>query len=430
MDSKVNTISDSEHELEVTLAYEEIKPEIDAAYKEERKNIELPGFRKGKVPIEMLKKMYGEAIEYKASEKIATKKFWDIADELGLKPISTPSLTDIDFGKGTKLFFKVKFEVMPEITLKDYKGLEIEKPVWNVKEEDVQKEVDYILKSSATFEETESVENENHKITVFLQKLDDEGNPVEGSVSDNMAIDLTDDRVNEEIKKNAIGKKIGESFNFEFTDEHKHGEEEHVVNYKYRADVKKIEKFVYPELNEDYIKKISKEKATNEEELKEEIRSGIQKYYDNQSENIYTNNLLNEVIKKNEFTPPAGYTDLLLDRFVESEKEEAKRQGYANVDPKVLRENLKSKAEWNAKWQIVLENLTKLENIKVEDDEIEKLAQEEAEKTGISIEKMKKFFQDSNRSSSLLEDKVIKFLKDNNKVKEVDPDTLKDNKKE
>ncbi|OGU55255.1 MAG: trigger factor [Ignavibacteria bacterium RBG_13_36_8] len=429
MESKVNILSDNEHELEVNLKYPEIKSEIEEAYKEERKNIELPGFRKGKVPIDMLKKLYGEAIEYKTSEKIATKKFWDIVDDKNLKPISTPQLTDIDFEKGNKLFFKVKYEIMPKLELKEYKGLEIEKPLFKVKEEDVQKEIDYILKTNASYKETDMIENNNFRITVNLQKLDEAGIPVIGSRSENIGIDLTDERVNAQIKENAVGKKKSEEFSFEFTDEHSHGEEKHTVTHKYTAEIIKVEKIIYPELTDEFIKIITKEKANTVEELKTEIRTKMEKYYGNQSENIFDNSLINEVVKRNDFTPPTGYVSLLLDRFVESEKEEAKRKGYANIDEKVLRENLKQRAEWNAKWQIILNNLADTENIKVEESEIESLAKVESEKTGISFQKLLKFYKDSNRTNTLLEEKVIKFLKDSNTAKEVDPEKKKVQKK-
>ena len=103
MDTKVNELSVSEHEVEVTLSYEEIKPEIDEALKQERKKVSMPGFRKGKMPMPMFIKMYGEAVEYKAAEDIANKKFWELADSEGLKPISTPQLNSLDFVPKEKL---------------------------------------------------------------------------------------------------------------------------------------------------------------------------------------------------------------------------------------------------------------------------------------------------------------------------------------
>ena len=151
MDTKVNILTDCEHELEVTLSYDEIKGDIDKAYKEEGKTIQIPGFRKGKAPLAMLKRMYGDAIEYKASEKIANDRYWKIVDEQKLEPISAPSMTNLDFQPGEKLAFSVKYEVKPKLELKDYKGLEIEKPIFKVKDESIENEVKLALKSKAEF---------------------------------------------------------------------------------------------------------------------------------------------------------------------------------------------------------------------------------------------------------------------------------------
>ncbi|MGD8777663.1 MAG: trigger factor [Ignavibacteria bacterium] len=420
MEIKVNVVSDSEHEVEINLTYEEIKSDIENAYKEERKNLSLPGFRKGKVPLPILKKQYGEAIEYKASESIAQKKFWEAVDQENLNPISTPSLTDIDFVINEKLGFKVKYEIKPSLELKDYKGIEIEKPIFNVKEEDIEKEVDYLLKQNSTFEEAGTVESNDYIVTVDLQRVDENNTPIVGSRSENMRIDLNDERVSANIKEKAVNKKVGESFTFTFTDEHKHGEEVHKEEFIYTAEIKKVEKIAYPEVTEDLCKKLSKDKATTLDELKNLIKGNFENYYSSQSENIFTNSLLAKVVENNDFTPPPGYVELLLDRLVNAEKEQAKQRRTQNFNENTVREELKTRAEWNAKWQIILENISEKENLKVEDSEIEELAKKEAEKTGISVEKLKKFYNDSNRKSSLLEEKVMKFLKENNTVKEID----------
>lgn len=418
METKVNIISDSEHEVEVNLSYEEIQPEIAEAYKKESKEISMPGFRKGKVPMHMIKKIYGEAIEYQASEKIAQKKFWDVVEKENLKPISTPSLTDIDFVKNEKLSFKVKYEIKPVLNLKDYKGIEIEKPIFKVKNEDIQKEIDYLLKQNATYETAEVVDD-FCRITVNLQRLDKDNKPIAGSRSENIVVDLSEATVNPQIGQNSNGKKIGETFNFIFTDEHYHGEEKHVEEFNYEAEITKIEKIVLPEVTEELVKKISKDKATNLDEFKAELKKNFESYYESQSENIFSNTLINKVVENNDFTVPAGYVENLRSRLVEMEKENAKRYKMP-FDEKTVAEQMKPRAEWTAKWQIILENLAENENIKVEVSELEELAKAEAEKTGISVDKLVKYYKDSNRTEALLEDKVLKFLKDNAKIKEVD----------
>jgi trigger factor len=419
LEVKVNEISAGVNEIEVELTYDEIKPEIDEAYQEERKTISIDGFRKGKAPMQFIKKMYGEAIEYKASEKIAQKKFWDVADEKGLKPISAPQLTDLDFVPFEKLSFKIKYEVKPKLALKEYKGLEIEKPIFKVKDEEVENEIKYIYKANGTFEPAELVENENYKITCDLERTNVE-KEAEAQKSKGIQIDLSDPKVNEEITKNAIGKKVGEKFSFTFVDEHKHGEETHRQEFAYEAEITKIEKFVTPEENEEFFKKISKNKATTLAEFKAELLGNIESYYKSQSEQIYMNSLLNKIVENNDFPAPPGFTNSVLKQFVEMEKENSKRYHNHEFNEKEAENQLKPRAEWNAKWRIILENIAEAENLKVDESELEELAKKEAESTGISVAKLVKYYKDSNREELLLEDKVVKFLTENNKAKEVD----------
>jgi len=419
LDKKINVISNIEHELEVTLGYDEIKSDIDEAYKEERKKIHLDGFRKGKVPMSILKQMYGEAIEYQASEKIANKYFWDLVEADNLKPISTPSLNDIQFEKGKHLSFKVRYEVKPKLELKNYKGLEIEKIVFDVKDEDVKRETDQVIKEHATYEHAEEITDKNFRIVADLQRYDEDGKAMKGSVSNGMVIDLSDEKVNPQIAENAQNKKVNETFEFTFTDEviaKKTGEPEDFI---YKGTIKKIEKIVLPELTEEFIKKISQNKATTIEEYKTQLKENINNYYNAQSDNVYTNNLISEIVKNNEFNVPLGYVNFLLSRIVEQEKENAAKQGVKNFDEEEAKTKLLPKADFTARWQIVMENIVEAEGIKVEDADLEKLAKQEASKIGISEDKLLKYYKDSNRSESLLEEKVFEFLKENNIAKEI-----------
>lgn len=422
MEKKVNEIAKHEHELVVTLTYDEIKPEIEEAYNKERKKISIDGFRKGKAPLHVIKKMYGESIEYQAAESISNKKFWDIVDSDDLKPISTPKLVDIDFVKGEKLSFKVKYEVKPILELKDYKGLEIEKPILKVRNEDVEYELSRILKAYAIFVETESIEDNNCRFVASLQRVNEDGTPFEGSKTENLTVDLSEPTVNIDLQENSKGKKVGETFDFTFVDEHKHGEETHKEEYKYVIEVVKIEKITYPEFDEDFVQKISNKQAKTIDEFKSQIKDNYQKYYESQSDQVFESTLLNEIVKNNDFTPPTGYVEFMLERLVEVEKEKAKRSKQHLPEDATLKKDLAQRAEWTAKWQIVLENLARIENIVIDAYELEKLAEEEAGKTGISVQKLLKYYKDTNRKESLLEDKVIKFLIENTKVKEVDAD--------
>jgi len=429
LELKINQLSSFEQEVEVNLEYNEILPEIEKAYQEERKTIAIDGFRKGKAPMGMIKKLFGEAIEYKASEDISNKKFWDVVDSEHLKLISTPQLTAIDFVPGTKLVFKVKYEIKPKLELKNYKGLEIEKPLFTVKEGEIEKEIDFLLKPYCKFETTDKIDDKYCKITVNLQRVDANGVPMVGSKNEGMQIDLNDEKVNPQIIENALGKKVNDTFNFTFNDEHYHGEELHKEEYSYISEIIKIEKSVKPEITEDLVKKLSGNKAATIDELKVHLKNNFEEYYKKQSDEIVTNSILNDVVKNNDFIPPPGFVKSVHKRFVDMEKENSKRYKTPNFDEKAVAEYYKPKSEWNAKWQIILENIAEAEKITVQDSELEEIAKLEGEKNGIPVAKLVKYYKDTNRSEMLLEEKVINFLKENAKIKEINAeDKIKDQK--
>jgi trigger factor len=419
LETKVNNLSDFLREIEVTLSYDEIKPIIDEAYKDERKKIVIPGFRKGKAPMNMIKKLYGDAIEYHATEKIAESKFWEAIEEEKNTPINVPKLTDIDYKGEEGMTFKAEYEVMPEITVKDYTGLEVEKLLFDVNEEDVEKEVQKLLKSKAEFVEADVVEDSNYRIVADLQRVDDNGEPFKGSEpAKDMTIDLTEENVNPQIVENVVGKKVGDTFNFDFEDEHKHGEETHKVTYHYVGTIKKVEKIQLPEPTDDFIKEATKGKNESLEDFKNELRTSFKNYFDQQSEEMMLNSLLSKISDNNKFDVPTGYVEVVLKRLVDYEKEQAKRYNQPEPDENILRKDLQGRAEWNAKWQIMLEAIAKQEKIEVTDDDLKVLAEKEAEQTGIPVDKLIKYYKDSNRDTALLEDKVIEFLKSNNTITE------------
>ena len=291
MEFKVNDISQSEKEVEVTLSYDEIRNEIDSEVKKQASKIQVPGFRKGKVPKQIIKQRFGDSLEYEASEKVANTRFWQLAKENEFKPIGQPILIDLDFNPEKEFKFKIKFEVIPEIDVKDYTGQLIEVPDLIVKSDEVEKEIDHILRSNSTQEEADIVgDDDNYLLDVELNRIDENGQPAVDNKPEKMQIDLSNKDVHADIKSNAKGKKVGEKFKFHFHDErmvpNKEGVEEKVVDhFDYEVLILGIKKIVLPELSEEIIKKVTKDKLSTEAELRNEIEKNIQNYYDKEQKN-------------------------------------------------------------------------------------------------------------------------------------------------
>ncbi len=435
METKINELTKSEREIEVTLSFDEIKSDILTEVKKQARKIQIAGFRKGKVPIPMLKKIYGDALEYEASEKVANNRFWEIAKEKELAPIGQPKLTDLKFNPNENLQFKVKYEVMPQIQVKDYKDLEIEIPDFKVTDEEINKEIDYMLKSNATNEDvTEIGEDNNYLLDVELQRLNDKGEPFEGAKKEKLQIDLSNPQINPEVQKNAKGKKVGESFNFTFKDETvkkdaENKDEKTPETYSYIAEIKSAKKVILPELNDELIKKVTGEKVTNEKDFREDISKDIQSYYDKQTEDILRNKLISQIVEKNDLVPPSTLVESVLADYLKREEEHAKKHKHA-FNPEEAAKNLRSAAEYDTKWFLIKNEIEKKENISVSDDDLKDLAKVESEKIGIPEDKLLNYYKSSNYKGNLIDQKLFEFLKNNNKIVKVDPETYSKKEKE
>jgi trigger factor len=426
----IDDLNQSEKEISIDLSYEEIKDEMNAEVKKEAKKIQIPGFRKGKVPTTLIKNRFGDALEYEASEKVATSQFWKVAKDNDLKPISTPVLTDIQFNPGKELKFKVKFEVIPIIEPKDYTGIEIKIPDYVVTDHDIEHELEHILKSNSTTEEADTVgDDEFYIIKVDLQRITDNGEPFDGSKPETLDLDLSNYRVQPEIKENAKGKKVGENFKFSFNDErtktNDSGSEEKISEaIHYNAAIREIKKIILPELNEELIKKLTKDKVTSPEELKEDIRKDFVNYYNQRTEEFLHRKLMSSIVGNNDFTPPASLVQNILQELIKQEEENGKRAGMKNIDKNALKERLLPSAEFEVKWYLLKNLIQKKENLEFSEDELNNLAAKDAEKTGIAMDKLINYYKSSNMAEKLVDKKLFDFLKEKNNIVKVAPENL------
>jgi trigger factor len=427
VDFIVNEISSSEREVEIILNYNEIKDEIDTEVKKQAGKIQVPGFRKGKVPNHILKQRFGNALEYEASEKVANSRFWQLAKEKELKPIGQPLMTDLDFNPEKDFKFKVKYEIIPEINIKDYTNQIIEVPDLKVTPEEIEKEIKHILRSNSTNDDISVVgEDDNYLIDVELTRLNEDGKPTESTKPEKMQIDLSADNVHTDIKANAKGKKPGEKFKFHFHDErtikNNEGNEEKVVeHFDYEVLINGIKKIILPELNEELIKKVTKDRISTEDELRREIERDINHYSEHRVDDYTRNMLIGLIIKNNDFSPPASLVDNILEEMVKSEEERLKKQGMKKVDLKQLREYLRPAAVNEVKWFQLKSEIQKKENLSVTDEELSELAKKDSEKTGLPIEKLINYYKSSNQLERMLDKKIFDFLKEKNEIKKVNP---------
>lgn len=414
MQVTINTLSDVKHEASIELNHEELQPHFETAYTKYRTKVELKGFRKGKAPLEMIKKLYGEAIEHEALDDIANTFFHQAMDEKNIHPIGRPSMVDMDFKRGEKFQFRIEYEVKPPVTLKTYKGIAVERPVHPVTDEEVDDELQQIRKANSTTDPAESVTDDEHVVTADVQELDEAGTPLVGRKSNGVRFYLADHTLAPELRDALRGAVVGQALKASYSTTH--GDHTHAVHLS--VTPKTIEKLALPAFDEALVKKVTRDKVTSPDEFKASLRADLDRYWKERSDAKVADDIASEIVRGHDVTVPDAFVEALLDSYVEELKERSRERSLPRgFDEKKYREERRTQAVWQAKWMMIKEAIADAEKITVVDEDIEKLAAEEAARIGLEKEKLLPHYKKSEAVlDRILSDKIMTFLKANAKI--------------
>jgi len=416
----ISTLSQTEQEASITVSGEELQPHFDAAFKKFQPTVELKGFRKGKVPMTMIKRLYGQAVEQDALDDIANDYYRKAMDEKNIQPIGRPSLVDIKFKPGESLSFKIKYEVKPPIELKRYKGITIEQLVHTVTDGELEAEIDHLRRANAATTEVHAATDEEHIVTANVQELDEQGTPLIGRKQSQARFLLSDTTIAQEIRDALAKAEVGGTYRAGFAS--KHGDHTHTTNVS--IAVTKIEKVTLPPFDEALVKKLTKDKMTSVEEFRANLRTELDRYWHEQSARKLSDDLIDEVVRMHDIPIPDTLVDAFLQTFMEDVKTRSHdRQLPRDFDEKKFREENRAYAVWQAKWMLLKERIAEAEGISVTDEDIAKLAEEEAARTGIEKERILQYYRSSSTASErLLADRIVAVLRNNANIKPK-PDT-------
>src|SRR4030095_8441997 len=153
MEFKVNKLDETKQEVEFEVPYSELEPHFEKSLKKYQKKAQIPGFRKGKEPISMIKRMYGDLLEQGSLEDVANDVFRDYLEKNDVKPLGEGSLIDINYQPKQLFTFRVKYEIKPDIKVEDYKGIEVSKTVYMVDDKMIDEEIEYLRSKHCTYED-------------------------------------------------------------------------------------------------------------------------------------------------------------------------------------------------------------------------------------------------------------------------------------
>lgn len=414
MQIDIHTVSEVQQEADIEVSPEELKPLFDQAYERYRPKVELRGFRKGKVPLPMVKQLYGEAIEHEALDTIADDFYRKAMAEKNIRPIGQPALVDIDFKRGERLRFKIKYEVRPEIGLKKYRGISVERPVHPVTDSEVDAEIDHLRRLNSTNAEAAAASDEDHIVTGDLQEMDKTGAPLIGKKTSRARFFLWDQTLAQPIRDALRGATVGGTYRATFeTGEGDQKESTHVA-----ITVTKIEKVNVPPFDETLVKKITGDKVSSPDEFRTNLRKDLERYWQGQAEGKVGDALADEVVRLHEFPVPDSLVEGFLDAFVDDVRSRSKDKKLPpQFDEKKFREENRTFAVWQAKWMLLKERIAEAEKLTVSEEEIERLAESESARTGIEKGRLEQYYKSSKSATDrLLSDKIVSFLKEHAKI--------------
>ncbi len=424
MQVTINTISDVEQEADIEISNDEIQPHFEHAYEEYRPKVEMKGFRKGRVPLPIIKKVYGPAIEYEALEEIAATFYRKAMDERKIEPVGRPSITDMDFKRGERFTFKIKYEVKPAIELKEYKGLPLVKYLHPVTDQEVDEEVQRLQRVNSSSEQAEKVTDEHFAVTADVQELDDTGSPLIGKKTPGVRFHLIDPEIASQIKDALKAAEVGGTYNARL--ESQHGDHAHTTPLS--LTVTKIEKVSLPTFDDELAKRVTGGKVTSADELRANIRKELEHYWTGLSNRRLDDDLAGELVKQHEFTIPPSIVDSILDTMVEDVKNRArdKRLPHGFNEAKFREEN-RVYAVWQAKWTLLKDSVAKAESLSVTPEDIDRTAERDAESMRIAKDKLVTHYRTSESAQEhILTEKVMEFLRTHASVTEQADSAMKD----
>ncbi len=411
MDVAITDISEVEKEISIKASATELLPHFDKAYKKHRAKIELKGFRKGKAPLELVKKLHGEAIEYDSLSEIATDFYRQVISDRDIHPIGEPVLTDMNYKPGEDLSFKVKYQIKPVVHLNEYKKIPLERVRHIVTAKEVQDEITRIRRANSATAEVESAPDDEHIVTVDIQEIDTAGNPIIGKKTTDIRVYLADENVLPEIRTALRNIARGQVARTTLT--RKAEEKDELTHIELSA--KKIEKVTLPELDETFVKKITKEKVQTVDEFVKGVRNDIEHFWNDRSERKLVDELTGEIVRRHDMTVPESMVKGILDQMLEDLRNRYPNKKLpAEFKEDEFREQNRSYAIFQAKWYLIRERIIEEEGIAATDAEIEQKAKEDAPRVGIDEERLLQFYKTSESvRDRIVADKLIDFLKAN-----------------
>lgn len=430
MNVKMEKVETNVVKLEIVVEAANFSEALKKSYNKNAKKFNVPGFRKGKAPMNLIKKYYGIEVLFDDAINFCCEDTYPKAiDENNLNPVDYPEIDIVQLEEGKDFIYTAKVVTKPEVELGAYKGVEVKKVEYKVSEEEVNKELKSMQEKNARIETKEAGEVENGNIAVIDFKGFVDGVAFEGGEGSNFELEIGSGTFIDNFESQLVGTKVGEKKEVNVTFPEAYGKEE--LNGKpalFEVTVKEIKVKQLPAIDDEFAKDTSDFDTLAD--LKADIEKRMQEGNDLRAKREFEEAAINAVCETAKVEIPEVMVKKETDFMIRDLEMRLKYQGldlqtyyaYTNNTEEKMRDFMKEGAEKKVKTDLVLEAIRKAEGIDATEEELKAKAMEVAKQYGNSdLEKMADLLvkaQGEMIKTDVLVEKTIKFVMDNAKVTE------------
>ena len=424
MSVQVENLEKNMVKLTIEVPAEKVDEALKASYMKQKSKISVPGFRKGKVPMAMIEKMYGPEIFYEdAANLLMQEAYPEAVKESGADIVSQPTVDVTQLEKGKSFIFTAEVAVRPEVTLGKYKGVTVTKIDTSVTDEEVMEAIERERNNNArtiTVEDRAIAEGDTAVID-FEGFVD--GEPFEGGKAENHSLEIGSHTFIDNFEDQLVGKNTGDEVevNVTFPAEY-HATELAGKPALFKVKINEIKAKELPELDDDFAQDVSEFDTLAE--YKESVKKNLEKTKEDNAKRTKEDEAIAKIIEKSQMEIPDAMIDTQVQNMIQEFAQRMASQGlsldqymqFSGMTIDKLKEQVRPEAVTRIQSSLVLEQVAKDENIEITEEEIEAELQKMSEMYGMDVDKLKEYMGDSEKESmkrDLAVQKAIEVIMDN-----------------
>ena len=414
MSLQVEKLEHNMAKLTVEVAAEDVEKALQAAYLKQRKQINIPGFRKGKVPRQMIEKMYGPEVFYdEAANNMIPDAYAKAYDESELDIVSQPKIEVVQMEKGKPFIFTAEVATKPEVTLGDYKGLKVDKVSTRVTQKEVDEEIEKERERNArTIEVTDRAVQDKDEVTLDFEGFVD-GVAFEGGKGEDYPLTIGSGSFIPGFEEQLIGAEIDKEVevNVTFPKEY-HSEELAGKDATFKCTVHTIKAKELPELDDEFASEVSE--CETMDAYRAEVKKNIKERKERTGKEKKENQAVDQAIENARMDIPEAMIEFQVRQMADDFARRIQQQGltveqyfqFTGMTAEKMMEEMRPQAEKSIKTRLVLEAIVKAENIEVSDERVEEELTKMAEAYQMEVEKLKEFMGE-NEKKQIKEDLAV-----------------------